>query len=147
MAPPRPGSLWAPRTDRDPALRLDRWRPVLVIAADDRTVVTTDAKGRPGRVQHTSEAFRFYFRKAPAGTPAPPVWPRPATPVDGAMIVRLGDVPVGWLYRDGWEEPGEWTVRADDDRSYEGALVECRPPLEIPPPRPALPVRPRRKTP
>lgn len=124
MKPPKPGSVWV----RKPSvLNTTGQVPVRVLVSTDRDVVHTDGRGGPGRTRAKLEAFRFHYEPAPEGTPEPVVWPPAAEPVDGALIVRLGDVPVGWLFRDGWEEPGTWTVRVDDDRSYEGALVECRP--------------------
>jgi hypothetical protein len=46
---------------------------------------------------------------------------------DAAVVCRLGQVPPGWMFRDGWEEPDVWHLRTDDDRSYEGSWVEARP--------------------
>lgn len=124
MKPPAVGSVW---------VKKEKWEhlhavPVAVIAANEAGVATTHVHGRPGRSYDSLTSFLDVYRPAPAGTPEPVVWPVEAEPVDGALICRLGDVPVGWLYREGWEAPGEWKVRLDDDRSYEGALVECRPP-------------------
>lgn len=125
MKPPAVGSVWVRKTG---VLNTSGQVPVKVLATDAVTVVATDGRGLPGRVAHNLEAFRFHYEPAPDGTPEPVVWPPEARPTDGAQITRLGEVPVGWLYREGWEPEDEWKVRTDDDRSYEGALVECRPP-------------------
>lgn len=108
-----------------------RPKPVVVTRVEGGAVEFIGEGGGRLRDSYPIDGFLEVFKKAPAGTPAPVVWPPVARPVDGAIIARLGDVPLGWLYRDGWEEPGIWNVREDDDRSYEGALVECRPPMGV----------------
>jgi hypothetical protein len=125
MRPPAVGSVWVRRADT--TFDADRSVPVMVLVVTETDVVLTDHSGGQRRPCYPIAHFRFLFEPAPEGTPTPVVWPPAAVPVEGTQITRLGDVPVGWLFRDGWEEPGEWTVRTDDDRSYEGALVECRP--------------------
>jgi hypothetical protein len=137
--PPEPGEVWTLKGKFDS--RYVRHVPVLVLSVSaDVTgyvgyIVTTSPAPRSSsgwRTRHgqTLESFLELYKRAPAGTPKPLVWPVEARPPEGAIFARLGDVPVGWLIRDGWEEPGEWKTRLDDDRSYEGAVVECRPPLE-----------------